>query len=216
MVDATGTKLRGKKRAKVRASPGVKGYNIITGAPYTRRKHLRRLQSILPRPEIWKDWPMKAKELLITYANTGVKGMALELVGARYNQLGRWLNGTKRSDALPGFKRAWARANALSVDLMEAELYNRAMFGTEEEVWYKGERVGMKNGRPSDLLLIFALRGAKPDKYTEKGIMEHTGDILGIKELAKIAKGMRDASETAVIPRVADVTVVGKEIEDAS
>lgn len=62
------------------------------------------------------------------------------------------------------FKKAMADA----VDAMEAEARRRAMEGEEKTVYNKQGDVIDTIHEKSDTLLIFLLKGAKPDKYRER------------------------------------------------
>lgn len=78
----------------------------------------------------------------------------------------------RRQDA--EFAEAWDEAAAMGVMSLEDEMRRRAFEGVEEPVIYKGQVAVDKDGNPlvvrkfSDNLLMFALKGAKPDKYRDK------------------------------------------------
>lgn len=72
------------------------------------------------------------------------------------------------------FARAWDEALEDAIDTLEASVYERALHGVEEPVYYGGEEVGTVR-RYSDTLAIFLLKGAKPDKYRERSTTELTG-----------------------------------------
>lgn len=68
-------------------------------------------------------------------------------------------------------------------DLLELEARDRAMRGTCEAVWWQGKVVGHKWVKDTTLL-IFLMKGAKPDKYKERIHTEHAGkmsleDLIG-------------------------------------
>jgi hypothetical protein len=64
------------------------------------------------------------------------------------------------------FAQAWDEAIQEAADHLEREARRRAVEGTAEPVYYKGEQVGAIQ-RFSDTLLIFLLKGARPEKYAE-------------------------------------------------
>lgn len=64
------------------------------------------------------------------------------------------------------FSKAWDEAYEEAVDSLEQEARRRAVEGTDEPVFYQGEVVGHIR-RYSDTLLIFLLKGARPEKYRE-------------------------------------------------
>ncbi len=59
-------------------------------------------------------------------------------------------------------------ADKAAADLLESEAYKRAVHGWNEPVgWYMGQAGGMVR-KYSDVLLIFLLKGIRPDKYRER------------------------------------------------
>ena len=58
-------------------------------------------------------------------------------------------------------------AKEQAADHLECEARRRAVEGVEEPVYYKGEVCGTIR-KYSDLLLIFLLNGARPEKYRDK------------------------------------------------
>lgn len=70
------------------------------------------------------------------------------------------------------FATAWADALADAGDLLEAECRRRAMKGVRKPVYQGGRLVGHIQ-EYSDTMLIFLLKGAKPEKYRER--FEHSG-----------------------------------------
>lgn len=64
------------------------------------------------------------------------------------------------------FALLWSAAEDLAADKLEEHCRARATKGFIRPVWYKGERVGSER-TPSDALLMFMLRGSKPEKYRE-------------------------------------------------
>ena len=54
-----------------------------------------------------------------------------------------------------------------AADLLEEEARRRAHDGVDEPVWFQGVQCGTVR-KYSDTLLIFLLKGAKPDKYRER------------------------------------------------
>lgn len=80
---------------------------------------------------------------------------------------------TKAQDA--AFATEWDKAVEVAADRMEAEAWRRAMKGTERPVFHKGQEVGLVR-EYSDLLLIFMLKGIRPDKFRETPRLEtHQG-----------------------------------------
>jgi hypothetical protein len=73
------------------------------------------------------------------------------------------------------FAERWATAVDAAADRLEAEAWRRAHDGTLEPVFYKGEECGTIR-KYSDVLLIFLLKGMRPDKYRERYQSTLVGD----------------------------------------
>lgn len=82
----------------------------------------------------------------------------------------------KRED--PAFAAAWDEAEAIYVELLEAEADRRAAKGTLKPVFYKGAKVGTVR-EYSDTLLMFRLKALRPDKYRERADVKHSGNVGG-------------------------------------
>jgi hypothetical protein len=88
-------------------------------------------------------------------------------------------NAYKVRAADPEFAAAWADALEEAADVLEAEAWRRAVRGVERPVFQGGEQVGAVR-EYSDTLLIFLLKGAKPEKYRDNytrvhAVHEHSG-----------------------------------------
>jgi hypothetical protein len=70
----------------------------------------------------------------------------------------------KRSD--PAFAALWEQALDVAADVLEDEARRRAYEGVEEDVYHKGEKVGVVK-KYSDTLLMFLLKGIRPQKWRE-------------------------------------------------
>ncbi len=70
------------------------------------------------------------------------------------------------------YSAAFGEAREEAADALEMEARRRAVEGIEEPVFYKGEVCGTIR-KYSDTLLIFLLKGVRPEKYRER--TEHTG-----------------------------------------
>lgn len=66
------------------------------------------------------------------------------------------------------FAEQWADALESAADVLEDEAVRRAVSGVEEPVFYKGKVVGYKLNY-SDQLMMFMLRGMRPDKFNNRG-----------------------------------------------
>lgn len=67
----------------------------------------------------------------------------------------------------PAFAEAWDKAKAWGLDALEDEAFARAMKGWEE-VTYVGRKVTKRVNRVSDTLMIFLLKGNRPEKYRDQ------------------------------------------------
>jgi hypothetical protein len=89
----------------------------------------------------------------------------------------------------PLFAEAWDEAVEFGTDELEEEARRRAFSGVDEPVFYQGEMCGEVR-KYSDTLLIFLLKGRRPDKYRERvqiDVNKLDSDIE--RELALIAAG---------------------------
>lgn len=70
-------------------------------------------------------------------------------------------------EAHEDFAQAWAEALEIAADAMELEVRRRAVDGVEEPVYQGGGKVGTIR-RYSDTLLMFLLKGTRPEKFRER------------------------------------------------
>lgn len=89
------------------------------------------------------------------------------------------------------FAAAWDDALEQGADSMEAEARRRAVDGWEEPVWYQGEDVGTVR-KFSDTLLIFLLKGARPEKYRDRTDVRQTSASVQI-DWEQVPPPIRDA-----------------------
>jgi hypothetical protein len=67
----------------------------------------------------------------------------------------------------PAYREAFADAKDLAAATLEEEAIRRARDGVKRTIFYQGEAIG-EELTYSDTLLIFLLKGAIPDKYSDK------------------------------------------------
>lgn len=79
-------------------------------------------------------------------------------------------------DQFPEFKAAWEEAKDTAADALEAEARRRAVEG-EEQTWTDKDGNEHTSVRRSDALLIFLLKGNKPDKFRERQDIRHEGAV---------------------------------------
>ena len=98
---------------------------------------------------------------LESFARVGNVTAAAEACGVRRTGVYEWL---ERDEV---FTAAYRLAELQATEVLEREAWRRACEGTEEPVHYLGERVDTVR-KYSDVLLIFLLKGRKPDMYRER------------------------------------------------
>lgn len=72
------------------------------------------------------------------------------------------------------FAKAWEEANDLGSDALEDEAVRRGRVGVLDPVFYQGIECGSVR-RYSDTLLIFMLKGRRPDRFKDRVSAEHSG-----------------------------------------
>jgi hypothetical protein len=75
-----------------------------------------------------------------------------------------------------GYRLARKLVLSGEVPSVKVSARRRPVAGVEEPIFYRGKKCGAIQ-RYSDTLLIFLLKGEKPDKYRENMKIEHTGSI---------------------------------------
>jgi hypothetical protein len=91
--------------------------------------------------------PQNRERFLEAVRNTGNVTQACDAIGLTRSAVYTW------RDEDPSFADAWEAAHALGIEAMEDEARRRAFAG-------------------SDLLMIFMLKGAKPDKYRDRSTVD--------------------------------------------
>jgi hypothetical protein len=107
----------------------------------------------------------KAK-FIEAFSATGNVSAAAKLAGVGRRTHYDWL---KEDEA---YKVAFADAVDEAADRLEVEARRRAVTGNVKPVFHKGVQVGTVR-EYSDTLLIFLLKGARPEKYSERHV--HSG-----------------------------------------
>ncbi len=74
------------------------------------------------------------------------------------------------------FASAWDDALQQAADVLESEARRRAADGWDEPVFYQGVEMGLVR-KYSDTLLIFLLKGARPEKFRDNVKVEHSGNV---------------------------------------
>lgn len=105
-------------------------------------------------------FPLKKRRFLEGYAKTGSVGRASLHAGVSRRTHLTW----KAKDRK--FAVAHEEALTIAVDQMEQEARRRGVEGVLDPVYYAGREVGTIR-RYSDILLIFLLKAARPEKYRD-------------------------------------------------
>lgn len=110
----------------------------------------------------------------------------------------------------PEFAAAWDEARKLGIEALEDEAIRRAHEGVEEPVYQGGKLVGGIR-RYSDTLLIFMLKGNKPETYKDRTSAEVSGP-----NGAPIAIDEGDARKriAAILTEVKARAAKGEKVED--
>jgi len=109
---------------------------------------------------------LKRGQFLANFALTGNVQEAAQAAGIGRRTHYDWL----KSD--PAYEQAYQVASEDAADRMEREAYRRAVEGTDKPVYQGGHLVGTVR-EYSDVLLIFLLKGIRPEKFRER--VEHSG-----------------------------------------
>lgn len=112
----------------------------------------------------------KKKKFLEVYAETGNVSLATQAIGVNRATPYKW----RKTDEK--FAQAWDQAAEEAADKLEQEAWRRAVQGVEKPVYYKGKLID-KVREYSDTLLIFLLKGFRPEKYSEKQEIKHSGGL---------------------------------------
>lgn len=103
----------------------------------------------------------KKKDFLAKYAKLGNITYAAKEAGIDRTTHFKWI----AKDEAYAAKFASAREEA--ADLLEAEVLRRGVQGVDEPVFYQGEVCGYIR-KYSDVLLIFLLKGTRPEKFRDR------------------------------------------------
>ncbi len=110
----------------------------------------------------------KKRAFLAAMGECGNVSQACELAGIHRSTHYDWLEND------PEYAEAFAHAEDHAAERLEQEARRRAVEGVEKPVYQGGRQVGVVR-EYSDTLLIFLLKGAKPEKYQERSRTEIAG-----------------------------------------
>ena len=128
------------------------------------------------------------RAFLAAFRETGNVCLACQAAGVGRSSHYRWL------EQDPEYREAFDQAKEDATDVLEAEAHRRAVEGVEEPVgWDKGVAGGTVR-RYSDVLLMFLLKGLRPERYRERvdvrGVLAHL-DVSQLPDelVARLAAG---------------------------
>lgn len=114
-----------------------------------------------------KNRHKKKAAMIQALCRTGIVGEAAREVGIHRDTHYEWV----KQD--PKYAAEVEHAMESAIDLLEAEAKRRAYEGVEEPVYQGGKQVGTIR-KYSDTLLIFLMKGARPEKYRDRQQIEQT------------------------------------------
>jgi hypothetical protein len=108
-----------------------------------------------------KQHHKKQRAFLAAYAECGNITKAAEIAEINRASHYDWMNDD------PDYPELFKAADEAAGDKLEQEARRRAVEGTKKPVFYKGAVCGTVT-EYSDLLLMFLLKGVRPDKFAER------------------------------------------------
>lgn len=141
----------------------------------------------------------KQRAFLRAMAETGNITVAAAAAKITRQSHYRWM----AEDSDGSYAAAFKVAEDEAADLLEKAARQRAVEGWEEPVFYQGEQTGSVR-KYSDTLLIFMLKGAKPEKYKERGAVEHTGANGGPIQVQRLDLTKLSDEELDALDRIVD------------
>lgn len=124
------------------------------------------------------------RAFLAAFASTGRIRRASEAAQVNWRNHYNWL----RDD--PQYLDAFAEAQRIAADFFEDEAVRRATEGWERKVFHQGQHVDNEKVY-SDVLLMFTLKGWKPEKYKDRA--EVTGPQNGPLQITLTTYTAKDA-----------------------
>lgn len=144
----------------------------------------------------------KKKKFLELFRQTGNVTTAAEAIGLNRATPYKW----REKD--PEFAAAWDMAVEEAADRLEQEAWRRAVEGVEEPVYQGGKLVG-KVRKYSDTLLIFLLKGNRPEKYADRVKQEISGPAGGPIEMKKYESLTDDQLDALISEKIAALGKAG-------
>lgn len=102
----------------------------------------------------------KKRRMLAAYVEVGRLRRAAQLAGIDWKTHYNWMDADKE------YAETFERAKEMAADHAEDVIHERAFVGYDKPVTYEGQ-ITATYKQPSDLLSMFWLKGARPEKYRE-------------------------------------------------
>lgn len=135
---------------------------------------------------------VQQEQFLAAYSACGNILRAARLCGIDRTSHYRWMTE-------PEYRSRFEDATENAADALEEEARRRAVEGVEEPVgWHQGVAGGMVR-KYSDTLLIFLLKGARPEKFRDR--YEHTGRDGGPIEVSQLTPAERASRVLALVAK---------------
>jgi len=144
--------------------------------------------------------PEIREAFLAELANTGSVSEACNRVGIGRKTAYEW----KGDDE--DFRVAWEKAYDLGTESLEDEAVRRARRGVDEPVFYKGNVCGHIT-RYSDNLLMFTLKGRRPEKFRDNSNVTLNGTLSLEAVLGKAIEVSK--ADPPLIQHIPDVDSTG-------
>lgn len=149
---------------------------------------------LLPWPALFgPDVNPKKRLFLTVYSQCGNMAQAARDCKMSIESHYRWMADERYPEEAEAYCEAFKEAHSMAIASLELEARRRAVDGVEEDVRFQGRVVG-KVKKYSDILLIFLLKGAMPDKYKDRVEQSQGGNKEQLSEEqldAKIANLIR-------------------------
>ena len=145
------------------------------------RDMIRQFKNLFKMHTDYSNLPFK-QDFLNALEESGSVSKACKIVGVERHRLYEYI---KRN---PDFQAEVMEMKMRGMEGLEDEAIRRARDGEESDVYHNGQKVGVRNTK-SDLLTIFMLKGAFPDKYKDR-----VDNTMTIKD-GDLAERMRLARE---------------------
>lgn len=149
----------------------------------------------------------KQEQFLVLYSAFGVISRCASMIGVTYSMVDQARKKDKE------FLKLFNRAKEIAADTVEAEVFERAVTGWKEPVFYKGEIVG-EITKKSDRMLELLAKAVRPEKFSEKFQLSGKGGgpiQFEIVNFAKASKEELDSMEEADTGKIIDVDYEEKE-----